>query len=272
MKQRATARPYHANAEATGSRDVCYYGKKRLRKRIAFSYRAHLSFGSIPQRAPSRLHGARPNRKRAVDFFSLDLYRENDPDISVQQPRGTEGLGSGEVPPVEKAKTELSGARWRRNKISGVNSFQVLEEAYHTATALGSSLSAGRGVKPADEGGHVDAEKPSPGTAIVRTENLAGRQSDQGHEGRGSLPREDNLPGQRDNTTSVLKRQMSAVKTESDSKSSSPVVAPAAVAEVSAEVAAEAVDAEGLIWVDESRGTAYSVRFVVSDRDGCVIQ
>lgn len=176
-----------------------------------------------------------------------------------------EGLGSGEVPPIEKAKTELSGARWRRNKTSGVNSFQVLEEAYHTATALGSSLSAGRGIKPANEEGHVDADKPSPGTAIFQTENLTGKRSDQAHEERGSLPGEDNLPGQRDNTISMLKRQMGAVKTESGSKPSSPVVVPPAVAEV----AARAVDAEGLIWVDESRGTAYSVRFVVSDRDGC---
>lgn len=185
--------------------------------------------------------GARGKRKRAVDFF--------------RQSSSTESTGS---------RTAEAGGRSNlrtgiRDKFDGATGVDVLEEAYRSALALSTVPMPPAYNDPAQAGNDP--------------KTMSSVQSER----RDAAQNAPNDISQASSSDSDFSREESSTKTDPSESEPSKKIEVSRCAKPRAEehsstassdpawVGNRAVDAEGLIWVDEAQTTAYSVRYVTND-------
>lgn len=184
----------------------------------------------------------RVKRKRAVDFFHGGSLPAT----------GQVPLGGGVSSPLVQAKAQGSG----QGGSKGSGGSDVLEKAYHAAMALAAAQSS-----------HTDGI-PTPRPNYASDDDAPPESSDPHlHEKRSLFcaPREssgesesspaDAVSAKRSDKRIVVPHEVSG-RGESIRKGNK---------STAADEGAQAVEAEGLIWVDNSQATAYSVRYVLHE-------
>lgn len=185
--------------------------------------------------------GLRGKRKRAVDFFNDELLA-----ATVQVP-----LNGGVSSPLTQAKAQES----EQGGFKGNPGSDVLEKAYHAAMALAATAQTS----------HTD-DVPMPRPKYASDDDALPKISDSHLDKKLSLLRsprgstresetslEDTVSAKPPEMSSAVPHDASG-RMESTRKGN---------ATTFMDEGTRAVDAEGLIWVDKSEATAYSVRYVL---------
>lgn len=207
------------------------------------------------RRPLGRPPGIDAKRKRAADFFAEDeAVRVKICTSSGHNHVGVRvgDLAAGALQPDSPSKVVRDDHLGKSDVVSRSETKDVLENAYHAAVALSNSLSA---------------RKRKSSLAYLN----AGDDGDNG--ANGPIVQPDPLPSGRHGptlTSTEPARHSDSALTAARATASAiqridaPVIAKGnSMPGESMEPTGRAVDAEGLIWVDESQGTAYSVRFVL---------